>query len=251
MTETKLFLRSIMRKNRSVTDVFNANYTYLNSQLAGLYGVSGVTGPGFRRVQLADNSPRGGITGMGSMLMLTSHADKTSPILRGKWILTNLLDSPPNPPPAGVPPLNLAPDKNGRVLTTREQIERHRAAPLCATCHSRMDPLGFSLENFDVIGRWRDKDEGGPIDASSISAGGEAISGPGGLKKMLAAKPEIFVTAFTTRLMTYALGRPVEAGDMPQVRAIVRQAGPGWKFDDIVLGIIRSTPFRMKQAGQT
>jgi len=183
--------------------------------------------------------------------MLTSHADKTSPVLRGKWILTNLLDSPPNPPPAGVPPLNLAPDKNGRVLTTREQIERHRAAPLCATCHSRMDPLGFSLENFDVIGRWRDKDEGGPIDPSSISAGGETISGPAGLKKMLAAKPEIFVTAFTTRLMTYALGRNVEAGDMPQVRAIVRQAGPGWKFDDIVLGIIRSTPFRMKQAGQT
>jgi len=251
ITETKLFLRSIMRENRGVTDIFNANYTYLNNRLADLYGVPGVTGPGFRRVQLAGNSPRGGIAGMGSVLMLTSHADKTSPVLRGKWILTNLLDSPPNPPPAGVPPLNLAPDKNGRVMTTREQIERHRAAPLCATCHSRMDPLGFSLENFDVIGRWRDKDEGGPIDASAISAGGEAISGPAGLKKMLAAKPEIFVTAFTTRLMTYALGRPVEAQDMPQIRAIVRQSGPGWKFEDIVLGIIRSTPFRMKQAGQT
>jgi len=251
ITETKLFLRSIMRENRGVTDIFNANYTYLNNRLADLYGVPGITGPGFRRVQLAENSPRGGIAGMGSVLMLTSHADKTSPVLRGKWILTNLLDSPPNPPPAGVPPLNLAPDKNGRVMTTREQIERHRAAPLCATCHSRMDPLGFSLENFDVIGRWRDKDEGGPIDASAISAGGEAISGPAGLKKMLAAKPEIFVTAFTTRLMTYALGRPVEAQDMPQIRAIVRQSGPGWKFEDIVLGIIRSTPFRMKQAGQT
>jgi mono/diheme cytochrome c family protein len=251
VTETKLFLRSVMRENRGVTDIVNANYTYLNNRLAALYGVPGVTGPGFRRVQLADNSPRGGITGMGSVLMLTSHANKTSPILRGKWILTNLLDSPPNPPPAGVPPLNLAPDKNGRVLTTREQIERHRAAPLCATCHSRMDPLGFSLENFDVIGRWRDKDEGGPIDASSISAGGEAISGPDGLKKMLAARPEIFVTAFTTRLMTYALGRTVEAQDMPQVRAIVRQAGPAWKFDDIVLGVIHSAPFRMKQAGQS
>jgi cytochrome c553 len=251
MTESKLFLRSIMRENRGVTDIVNANYTYLNNRLADLYGVPGVTGPGFRRVQLAGNSPRGGITGMGSVLMLTSHANKTSPILRGKWILTNLLDSPPNPPPAGVPPLNLAPDKNGRVLTTREQIERHRAAPLCATCHSRMDPLGFSLENFDVIGRWRDKDEGGAIDASAISAGGEAISGPNGLKKMLADKPEIFVTAFTTRLMTYALGRNVEAQDMPQIRAIVRQAGPAWKFDDIVLGVIRSTPFRMKQAGQT
>src|SRR5262249_22316827 len=236
--------------------IFNANYTFLNNRLAEVYGVPAVTGSGFRRVQLAGNSPRGGITGMGSVLMLTSHADKTSPILRGKWILTNLLDSPPNPPPptrppAGAPPLNLAPDKNGRVLTTREQIERHRASPVCATCHTRMDPLGFSLENFDVIGRWRDKDEGGKIDPSSITAGGDAISGPDGLKKMLAAKPEIFVTAFTSRLMTYALGRPVEAGDMPQIRAIVRQAGPAWKFDDIVLGIIRSTPFRMKQAGQT
>jgi len=251
ITETKLFLRSIMRENRSVTDIFNANYTFLNNRLADLYGVPGVTGPGFRRVQLAGDSPRGGIAGMGSVLMLTSHADKTSPVLRGKWILTNLLDSPPNPPPAGVPPLNLAPDKNGRVLTTREQIERHRASPICATCHTRMDPLGFSLENFDVIGRWRDKDEGGKIDPTSVSASGETISGPDGLKKMLAAKPEIFVTAFTTRLMTYALGRNVEAQDMPQVRAIVRQAGPGWKFDDVVLGIIRSTPFRMKQAGKT
>ncbi|HWU56362.1 MAG TPA: DUF1592 domain-containing protein [Rhizomicrobium sp.] len=249
-TETRLFLRSILRENRSITDIVDADYTYLNDRLAELYGVPGVTGPAFRKVQLADNSPRGGITGMGSVLMLTSHANKTSPILRGKWVLTNLLDSPPNPPPAGVPPLNVAPDKNGRVLTTREQIERHRAQPLCATCHSRMDPLGFSLENFDVIGRWRDKDEGGKIDASAVTAGGVSISGPDGLKKALAARPEIFVTAATTRLMTYALGRPVEAQDMPQVRAIVRKTGPAWKFQDIVLGIIDSTQFRMKQAAK-
>jgi mono/diheme cytochrome c family protein len=249
-TETRLFLRSILRENRSIIDIVDANYTYLNDRLAELYGIPGVTGPAFRKVQLAGNSPRGGITGMGSVLMLTSHANKTSPILRGKWVLTNLLDSPPNPPPAGVPPLNVAPDKNGRVLTTREQIERHRAQPLCATCHSRMDPLGFALENFDVIGRWRDKDEGGKIDASAVTAGGVAISGPNGLKQALASRPEIFVTAATTRLMTYALGRTVEAQDMPQVRAIVRKAGPAWKFQDIVLGVIQSTPFRMKQAAK-
>ena len=249
-TETRLFLRSILRENRSITDIVNAKYTYVNDRLADLYGVPGVAGPAFRKVQLAENSPRGGITGMGSVLMLTSHANKTSPILRGKWVLTNLLDAPPNPPPAGVPPLNLAPDKNGRVLTTREQIERHRSQPLCATCHSRMDPLGFSLENFDVIGRWREKDDGGKIDASAVTAGGISISGPNGLKQMLSAKPEIFITAATTRLMTYALGRPMEAQDMPQVRAIVRKAGPAWKFDDLVLGVIRSTPFRMKQAAK-
>jgi len=247
-TETRLFLRSVMRENRSVSDIVGANYTYLNERLATLYGVPGVTGPAFRRVELSAGSQRGGITSMGSILMLTSHANKTSPILRGKWILTNLLNSPPNPPPAGVPPLNLAPDKNGRVLTTREQIERHRAAPLCSTCHSRMDPLGFSLENFDVIGRWRDADDGGKIDASAVTASGVSISGPSGLKQMISARPEIFVTAFVTRLMTYALGRDVEARDMPEVRAIVARTAPGWTFDDIVLGIIQSQPFRLRQA---
>jgi hypothetical protein len=250
-TESRLFLTSIMRGNRGVMEVVNADYTFLNDRLARVYGVPGVTGPGFRKVQLAANSPRGGITGMGSVLMMTSHANKTSPILRGKWILTNLLDSPPNPPPAGVPPLNLAPGANGKVLTTREQIERHRAMPLCATCHNRMDPYGFSLENFDVIGRWRDKDDGGKIEPSAISAGGDMIVGADGLKKVLSAKPEIFVTATTTRLMTYALGRPVEAQDMPQVRAIVARTAPGWKFNDLVLGVIHSTPFLMKQAGGT
>jgi mono/diheme cytochrome c family protein len=248
-TEARLFLTSIMRGNRGVMEVITADYTFLNDRLAQVYGVPGVTGPGFRKVQLAANSPRGGITGMGAVLMMTSHANKTSPILRGKWVLTNLLDSPPNPPPAGVPPLNVAPGSNGKVLTTREQIERHRAMPLCATCHSRMDPYGFSLENFDVIGRWRDKDEGGAIEPTAVSAGGDTITGPDGLKKVLAAKPEIFVTATVTRLMTYALGRPVEAQDMPQVRAIVAKTAPGWKFDDIVLGVIHSTPFLMKQVG--
>ena len=246
--EARLFLASILRENRGVMDVVNANYTYVNDRLADLYGILGVTGPGFRRVELPAGGPRGGITGMGAVLMLTSHANSTSPILRGKWVLTNLLNSPPNPPPPGVPPLNTKPGAAGKVLTTREQIERHRSLPLCATCHSRMDPYGFSLENFDVLGRWRDKDQGGAIDATAVLVNGETFKGPDGLKKMLASKPEIFVTAFTTRLMTYALGRELDPHDMPQVRYIVRGAAPGWKFDDLVLGVIRSTPFQMKQA---
>lgn len=247
-TEARLFLASIMRENRGVMDVVNAHYTYVNERLANLYGIPGVTGPGFRRVELPADSPRGGITGMGAVLMLTSHADNTSPILRGKWVLTNLLNSPPNPPPAGVPPLNTKPGAGGKVLTTREQIERHRSLPLCATCHARMDPYGFSLENFDVIGRWRDKDQGGLIDPSAVLASGESFKGPDGLKKLLASKPETFVTAMTTRLLTYALGRELDAKDMPQVRAIVKGAAPGWKFDDLILGVIHSTPFQMKQA---
>ena len=156
-TETRLFLRSIMRENRSVMDVVNANYTFVNERLAALYGIPNVRGDSFRRVQLPEGSPRGGVLGMGSIMMVTAHTDHTSPVLRGKWILTNLLNSPPNPPPAGVPPLNVAPGANGKILTTREQVERHRASPICSTCHSRMDPYGFSLENFDVIGRWREK----------------------------------------------------------------------------------------------
>jgi mono/diheme cytochrome c family protein len=247
-TETRLFLRSIMRENRSVMDVVNANYTFVNDRLAGIYGIPNVRGPGFRRIELAANSPRGGILGMGAILMVTSHANKTSPVLRGKWILTNLLDSPLHPPPAGVPPLDVSPVK-GRILTTREQVERHRANAVCATCHSRMDPYGFSLENFDVIGRWRDKDEGGPVDATATLANGQTFTGPSGLRQMLATHSDQFVGATVSRMMTYALGRPVEAGDMPAVRGIVDKTVPGdHKFDDIVLGIVHSAPFLMKQA---
>jgi hypothetical protein len=243
----RLFLRSIMREDRSIMDVINANYTFLDGRLASLYGISYVKGPGFRRVSLPDGSPRGGVLGMGLVLMPTSHTNKTSPVYRGKWILSNLLGSPPSPPPAAVPPLDVTP-LNGRVLTTREQVERHRGNPACASCHARMDPYGFSLENFDVIGRWRNQDDGGPIDATATLANGRSLAGPGGLRKLLSENPEVFVEATTARMMTYALGRLIEPGDMPAVRGIVRAAAPGYKFHDIVLGVIRSTPFRMKQA---
>jgi hypothetical protein len=246
-TEARLFLRSILRENRSVVDVVNANYTFVNDRLARNYGIQGVTGPGFRRVQLPPDSPRGGILGMGAMLMPNSHTTGTSPIYRGKWILTNLLNSPPPPPPF-VPALSEAPGEGGKVLTTRELIERHRANPFCATCHARMDPYGFSLENFDVMARWRAKDQGGTIDAKSVLVNGTAFTGPQGLRKVLTDNPEIFVSATVARMMTYALGRPVAPQEMPVVRDIVRKTAPGYKIDDIVQAIVHSNPFMMRTA---
>jgi hypothetical protein len=246
-TEAHLFLRSIWREDRSIMDVVNASYTFVNEKLAANYDIPGVTGPGFRRVQLPPDSPRGGILGMGAMLMPNSHTTGTSPIYRGKWILTNLLNSPPPPPPF-VPVLDQGPGADGKVLTTREMIERHRANPFCATCHSRMDPYGFSLENFDVMGRWRTKDQGGAINAAAVLVNGQSFTGPKGLRQLLNGNPEIFVGATVSRMMTYALGRPVDPHEMPVVRAIVRKTAPGYKFNDIVLGIVTSPPFTMKMA---
>ena len=187
--ETRLFVRSIIRENRSVLDLLAADYTYLNERLARLYGIPGVIGPGFRRVSLAADPERGGLLGQGSILLLTSHTTTTSPILRGKWILDSLLNSPPPPPPpTGVPPLEESAGK-GEKLTVRQQVERHRNDAACASCHARMDPLGFALENFDVIGRWRTRDEGGEIDASGKLPNGETFSGPQGLEEVAARPP--------------------------------------------------------------
>ncbi|ODT89647.1 MAG: hypothetical protein ABS78_02170 [Phenylobacterium sp. SCN 70-31] len=248
--ETRLFLRSVIRENRSVLDVINGEYTYINERLAGIYGLPGVKGSGFRRVQLAANTQRGGVLGHGSVLMLTSHTNKTSPVLRGKWILDNLLNSPPSPPPAGVPPLDESP-RDGRQLTTREQVERHRASPVCSSCHSRMDPFGFALENFDVIGRWRVRDEGGPVDPSGELPNGETFSGPDGLRRMLLSHSDEFVGATVARMMTYALGRPLDGRDQPAVRRVVRESKTGgYRVHDLILGIVTSTPFQMRQASE-
>ena len=246
-TEARLFLRSLLRENRSVMDVVNANYTFVNEKLARNYGIPNVTGPGFRRVELPPDSPRGGILGMGAMLMPNSHTTGTSPIYRGKWILTNLLNSPPPPPPF-VPKLSEEPGANGKVLSTRELIERHRANPFCATCHARMDPYGFSLENFDVMGRWRDKDQGGTINAKTVLVNGTDFTGPQGLRKILSDNPQTFVSATVARMMTYALGRPVDPHEMPAVRDIVRKTAPGYRFGDIVQAIVHSGPFTMRSA---
>ena len=247
-TETKMFVRSLIRENRSILDLLDADYTYLNDRLAALYGIPGVTGPGFRRVSLQGNPQRGGLLTQGSVLLLTSHAARTSPVVRGKWILENLLNSPPPPPPATVPPLDESPAAGGRTLTTREKVERHRNNPVCASCHSRIDPLGFALENFDVIGRWRAKDEGGAIDASGKLPNGASFSGPAGLKKVLLDPPDEFVRGTVEKLMTYALGRELDPRDQPAVREIIRSTEPNrYRFWDLIAAIIKSPPFRMRQ----
>nr|MDQ2901529.1 DUF1592 domain-containing protein [Acidobacteriota bacterium] len=245
--ETRLFMRSVIRENRSVLDAIGADFTYVNERLARVYGIPNVIGPGFRRVSLAGKPERGGLLGQGSILLLTSHTTKTSPILRGKWILDNLLNSPPPPPPPGVPPLDEAP-ANGRKLTTRQQVERHRSNATCASCHSRMDPLGFALENFDVVGKWRTRDDGGEIDASGKLPNGETFSGPQGLKNLLLSHPDEFVNATLTRLLTYALGRELDVRDQPAIRRIMRETEAGrYRFEDLVTAIVKSAPFRMRQ----
>jgi hypothetical protein len=249
--ETRLFVRSIFRENRSILDLIGADYSYLNERVARAYGVPGVIGAGFRRVSLASHPERGGLLGQGSILVLTSHTTKTSPILRGKWILDSLLNSPPPPPPPGIPPLDES-TADGRKLTTRQQIERHRNNPVCASCHARMDPLGFALENFDAIGKWRSRDEGGEIDASAELPGGAQFSGPQGLKRFLLSHPEQFAGATVARLLTYALGRQLDLRDQPTIRRIMRETeAGGYRFADLVAAIVNSVPFRMRQAPAT
>jgi hypothetical protein len=183
----------------------------------------------------------------GSVLLLTSHAARTSPVLRGKWILDNLLNSPPPPPPANVPALDESP-RDGKKLTAREQIERHRAIPGCASCHNRIDPLGFALENYDVIGRWRTEEEGSPVDASSVMANGARVAGAKGLRAMLAARSEELAHATAERLLTYAVGRELDARDQPAVREILRQTeAGGYRFQDLIAAVTKSVPFRMRQ----
>ena len=246
-TETRLFVSSLIRENRSALDLLRANYTYLDERLAGHYGIAGVSGPGFRRVTLSNNPERGGLLAQGSILLLTSQSTRTSPVLRGKWILDNLLNSPPAAPPANVPPLDES-RGSGRKLTAREQVERHRANPSCASCHDRIDPLGFALENFDAIGRWRSQDEGGPINATTKMPGGTEISGPQGLKKMLLNRSDEFIHATLERLMTYALGRELEPRDQPTIRDIMSQTeADGYRFHDLILATVKSVPFQMRQ----
>jgi hypothetical protein len=246
--QTRLFTRSIIRDNRSIPDLLAADYTYLNEKLARHYGIPGVIGPGFRRVSLTAAPERAGLLGQGSILLLTSHTIKTSPILRGKWILDSLLNSPPPPPPPGVPPLEQSAGK-GEKLTMRQQTERHRSNAVCASCHAAMDPLGFALENFDAIGRWRTRDDGGEIDASGRMPNGASFSGPQGLKQYLLRRPNEFASATIARLLTYALGRELDARDQPAIRQIMRETeAGGYRFQDVIVAIVNSVPFQMRQA---
>jgi hypothetical protein len=243
--ETEMFFGSIMRENRSVTDLLTADYTFVNERLARHYGIPNIYGTHFRRVTLTDKS-RWGLLGQGSILTLTSYPNRTSPVLRGKWILENILGTPPPPPPANVPPLNEN-EEGAKPRSVRELVEEHRKNPACAGCHAVMDPLGFSLENFDGIGEWRMKDHSGPIDASGQLADGTKVEGPVTLRQALTRRPEQFVGTMTEKLLIYALGRGLEPHDMPVVRSIVRDAGrANYKFSSLIVGIVKSTPFQMK-----
>ena len=244
--ETELLFDSLIREDRSVLDLLRADYTFVNERLARHYGIPNVYGSRFRRVTVTDEARRG-LLGQGSMLAVTSHAERTSPVLRGKWVLENIVGLPVPPPPPDVPPLK---DEAGqKPRTLREQMAEHRANPVCASCHKVMDPVGFALENFDAVGAWRTKEPGGPIDASGQLADGTAVNGVVTLREAVLAKPELFVGTMTEKLMTYALGRGVDAKDMPAVRGVLRQAAAeDYKLSSLVMGIVRSVPFRMRQA---
>ena len=245
--ETELFLDSIIREDRSVLDLLNANYTFVNERLAKHYGIPNIYGSNFRRVTLKDEN-RFGLLGQGSILTVTSYPNRTSVVLRGKWILENLLGTPPPAPPPNVPALKENSD-DGKPLSMRQLMEQHRANPTCASCHRVMDPLGFSLENFDAVGAWRSKEAAGPIDASGQLADGSKVNGPADLRKAVLRRPEQFVGTMTEKLLTYALGRGLEYYDMPAVRGIVRDAGKSnYRFSALVMAIVKSTPFQMKQA---
>jgi hypothetical protein len=246
--ETELFFQSIIREDRNVLDLLRANYTFLNERLAKHYGIPNVYGSQFRRVVFGENSVRGGLLGQGSILTVTSYPDRTSPVIRGKWILTNMVGSPPPPPPPNVPPLK---DNGsaGKVLTMRERMAEHRANQPCAGCHKLMDPVGFSLENFDAVGRWRTKDEGTPVDASGNLPDGIQFTAASGLRQALLSRPELFVTTMTEKLLTYALGRGPQYYDAAAVRKIVRDASSNDdRFSSLILGIVKSTPFEMRRS---
>ena len=246
--ETELFFESIMREDRSILDLLRANYTFVNERLAKHYGIPNVYGSRYRRVAFDADSHRGGLLRQGSVLTVTSYATRTSPVSRGKWILDNILGVPPPPPPATVPALK----ENsgiGKNLPMRERIAQHRANPVCAGCHQLMDPVGFSLENYDAVGRWRTVDDGTPIDASGSLPDGSKFDGVAGLQKALLSRPDVFATTFTEKLLTYALGRGVDYHDAAAVRRVVRDASANdYKFSSFIAGVVNSTPFQMRRA---
>jgi len=246
--ETELLFDSIVREDRSVTDLLGADYTFLNERLAKHYGVPNVYGDHFRRVALGPDSERVGLLGHGSVLTATSYATRTSPVLRGKWILENILGTPPPPPPGNVPPL--ADTRPGsRNLSMRERMVAHRANPVCASCHQLMDPAGLAMEKFDAIGRLRTDTAGAPIDVSGSLPGGVTFEGVAGLRQALLARPELFVATLTEKLLTYALGRGVEHYDGPAVREILREAARhDYRFSSLVVGVAGSTPFQMRRS---
>jgi hypothetical protein len=250
-TEIRLFLSSVLLDHRSVLDLLNANWTFVNEPLARQYDIPGVYGPQFRRVTLT-NENRWGLLGKGAFQLRTSYADRTSPVLRGAWVLDRIMGTPPTPPPPGVN-TDLSIHLGQKVTTVRSRLEVHRTEPTCKGCHGVIDPLGLALENFTETGKWRDEDKAAnaPIDATSTTSGGALIHGPADLRRFLvAAHPDQFPTTVTKRLMMYALNREVEYYDMPQVRQIVHDAAAhNYNFDDLVIGVVNSDAFRRQGAG--
>jgi hypothetical protein len=245
--ETELFLEDQLQADRSIVNLLTSRETFLNEQLARHYGVPGVYGSHFRRVTLADEN-RWGLLGKASVLAVTSYPTRTSPTVRGKWLLENILSAPVPPPPPNVN-TNLDEEQAGKAASVREMLERHRANPVCASCHARMDPLGFSLENFDAVGQWRTTDADAPINASGVLLDGTAVDGPAALRNALVAQKELFVRTVVSKLLTYATGREMEYYDAPAIRSIVRTAaGEDYRWSSTILAIVRSTPFQMRRS---
>jgi hypothetical protein len=247
--ETELFLLSMVSEDRPLLEILNADYTFMNERLARHYGVPNIYGSSFRRVPVTDENRRG-LLGQGSILALTSYATRTSVVLRGKWVLENMLGTPPPPPPQNVPLLKDRGD-DGKIKSVRESMEEHRANAACASCHARMDPIGFALENFNAVGQWRTAEGSAntSIDSSGTLPDGTKFQGPAELRKILAGKPNQLATTVTENLLTYALGRGVEYYDQPAVRKILREASSsGYRWSDLIFGIVSSEPFQMRRA---
>jgi hypothetical protein len=250
--ETKLFVASQIQENRSVMELLTANYSFLNERLAKHYGIPDIYGNRFRRVTFTDGT-RGGLLGQGSILTVTSYANRTSVVIRGRWVLANLLGAPPPPPPPDVPALKDA-GMDGQPRSLRDRMEVHRKDPVCASCHQRMDPLGFSLENFDADGKWRTVSDDAPIDAAASLPDGTRFEGVRGLRALLVSHKEDFIRTLSAKLLAYAIGRGVEYYDLPAVRKIARNAAPNdYRWSSIIAGIVTSTPFSMStvRGGQT
>ena len=243
--ETELFIDDQIRSNASLLDLLSADYTFVNERLARHYGIPGVYGSRYRKVTV-DGNQRGGLLGHGGLMMVTSYPNRTSPVLRGKFVLENLLGGPPPEPPPNVPALETSSD--GKILTMREAMVMHRENPACRVCHAAMDPIGFSLENYDVVGKWRREFAGQPIDASGLLPDGNTFDGPDGLQGLLLERPDDLVGTITEKLMRFALGRSLEYYDMPEVRAVVRAASvENYRWSSIILGVVESTPFQMRR----
>ena len=247
--ETELFLESQLREDHSVVDLLTANYTFVNERLARFYGIRNVYGNHFRRVTITDPN-RAGLLGHASVLTVTSYSTRTSPVLRGKWLLTNILGTPPTPPPPNVEGLPDATREGERPTSLRARMEAHRNNPVCAQCHSQMDPLGFALENFNAIGKWRTTDRGVPIDPSGAFPDKTTFSDPAEFRQVLLGHRDQYVRTLTEKLLTYALGRGVEYYDMPVLRAIIRDAAPEYRWSSLILGIVKSAPFQGRRPGE-